>query len=251
MQFRPAAAAALLIAMALSGCAGEEAAPFEPANDVAEPQPMDGNETLENTTEVVSLFESFAANVTGMTAFFFGNGTDANATWAIDADGNGTDLNGTGLPFVANFTYVEGGNYTVNLTVMSQGIETVATLNLSIEAVVEAIPDPIVFTGSAMIPDPYYAATHWECAGAIFSDGSSGHRHNFDIAVSGSWIYHLDADGFTTLWTGPDSYQETDGGALGVIPANTNRVYTCSEDAIDTEYTLTFYHPLHPDAPTV
>jgi PKD repeat protein len=256
MELRPLLLSAILLAVTMSGCAGVEPVPGEGADE--EPvQAVDDNATAEpifvmnqlpNVTFEASTFEAaipFTVNFT-IDAVDADNDT---MWWNLEL-GNETIADGEAFPAAANYTLIEAGNHTFRLIVNDGNNETVQEITvLAID--VFTVPEPIVFTGSAMIPDPYYAATGFECVGSIFSNGSSGASHDFNIAVSGSWIYHLDADGFTTLWTGPDSYQETDGGVLGVVPANTNRVYTCSESAVEVDYTMTFYHPLHSGAPAI
>lgn len=245
----------LLLAVTVSGCADTAPVDAEGTDDVAVADDTAGNETAapEDVTEdpvgneteadavveeVVPALDELSYQAEGLAVTLLANGSeDGSAIWTIDFDGDGNnDTEGEGTPFQAAFTYAAAGDYVAHVNVSNDNGMESYTIDIT---VVEPLPEPIVKTGTLDYPDVYYAATGFECPGAIIGLGSGD---SYDISDIDGWLYELEGDGMELLFWDGDAYGSV-GTTSGEVPAGTIEVQVCSETAVDAAYTLTIAHP--------
>ncbi len=123
--------AALVVLVALAGCAEEGPAAVDQSDDEPVVEAGPDMVTLLNLTPIfeVSLVNGTAPLLVNFTIDAL-NATDAmNATWSIDLGDNST-VNGTGIPAMANHTY-DAGEFVATLTIMDGNQTTTSSLNIT------------------------------------------------------------------------------------------------------------------------
>ncbi len=161
----------------LAGCAEPAAVTDSPEEDQTTPDAGEGADKIDDqTNETLASFQAIIGAENGtvgvplnVTLDALADGDFSNATWAISA-GN-TTVDGVGLPAVANVTFEEAGNHTINATISMEGYQTeILGVNVSIEGVVEEVVDTfeaVTFAGKIDAPchQCYWAAMGDLCVG--------------------------------------------------------------------------------------
>lgn len=194
-----------------------------------------GGDAVANETDNGTVYEVAAgANVT----FDASESTDpagGNLSFAWDL-GDGNTSEG------ANVTYVYAAAGSFNVTVMATSNVSDLSSSESVDVVAADaggdVPEPVVITGSAIIPNPVIGPNF-----LCFRDGIDGDAHEIAPAEPG-WNYALEpADSFTVYWFDEGgSYMET-GDDAGVVPDGAAIAEICQDVSVLGEYTMTLTHP--------
>lgn len=224
------------------------------SNEAADEAP----EETANRLPALDVVPDITSGEAPLTVNFTINASDEDGdalTWTIDFDGDAVaDVEGNTTEAVVEHTFTDAGDHAVDVTV-SDGTNT-TTEQVVIE-VVEAVaeftgPEPISHSGEMTY------ITQFGCidpvAFATSAGGEDGYYH-WEAPVQAGWIYSVDpAEArFTDWWTGLDA-RVAQQGPVGTVPEGADNVGVCPEtDTAEPQaaYTITFYPPDHPDAPTL
>lgn len=198
------------------------------------------NETV-NEAPVASLVANLTEGKTNLTVTFDLDGSDADGdalTWTLDL-GDGTSESGSELPVSYEHTYTQAGNMSVVLEV-SDGTDTATAT----EVVAVREPD-VVFTGSALLPDPFAVAGEGclaadTIAAAGLPENPFGDEHSIEPTLWG-WNFMLTGgEGLIAEFWNSDVEFLARGGE-GEVPADASYVIVCIEEptTADVDYTLT------------
>lgn len=132
--------AASLLAIALSGCAGDDV----PGADPEDLSGLEGDPATPpiNRAPVANLTADLTNGTAPLNVTFTLSGSDAdgdNLTWSFDAGDGNTTANGTSLPATVNVTYAAVGNHSATLTVSDGTNETVQTFLVSVAEAAPAV----------------------------------------------------------------------------------------------------------------
>lgn len=248
---------ALLVgATGLAGCLSEEGSSLD--DDAGSDADASGNQTFSGDNETAADYEPPVVTiVVGGDAV--ANETDNGTVYEVAAGANvtfnaadSTDPAGGNLTFAwdmgdgnttegANVSYVYGAAGTFNVT--ATATSDVSDLSSSESVVVVAaaggdVPEPVVITGTALLPNPVIGPNL-----LCFRDGIDGDAHEIAPAAPG-WNYALEpADSFTVYWFDEaDSYMET-GDDVGVVPDGAAIAEICQDVSVLGDYTMTLTHP--------
>lgn len=254
----------LALGLALAGCAEQEESSDE-VHDIGADD--DGNRTVSgnatsNAAPLATLDADAGNGTVPLNVTFTLDGSDDdgdNLTWTLsvgtladgtDEEGNSTEpdggarnltqiADGASLPATVSHNFTDAGNFSVVLAV-SDGVNTTeTTLVVSVIAAADDVPDPVVITGSALIPNPVLGSTL-----LCFQDGIDGDIYDIAPAAPG-WEYTLeDGDLWALYWWSGGSYMST-GDDSGVVPDDADQAEICSDAAVGNldEFTLTLTHP--------
>ena len=258
--------ASMLIAVAGSGCVE----PGEPSSTTFASSPSPSSTTESTTNAATSsapppTSSSAAAPNEPPTATLNGSVSNGSAplevvftiegedpegaalTWALDFDFDDiADESGDELPANVTHVFELPGEYVATLTVSDGELEGTASFDVSVIEAVETDPEPVVFEGSAFIPDPVMV-TEGECLFPLLAlaglptGGISGDVHDVPGEIIG-WNYVLSSAGFVTIWVNA-ALEYVGEGVSGTVPEGAVDVLVCSEAAVDADYVLTITHP--------
>lgn len=248
--------ALLLAATALAGCISDSGSELD--TDAGDDGDTSGNQTFSGGNESLSddpptvvvtvsgdnvtanetdNSTTYGAPVGANVTFDASDSTDpadGNLTFAWDlGDGNTTE------GATVSYTYGTAGNYTVTVTATSDASDLSSSESVVVAAEAAGdVPEPVVITGSAIIPNPVIGPNL-----LCFRDGIDGDAHEIAPAAPG-WNYALEpADSFTVYWFDEgDSYMET-GDDEGVVPDGAAIAEICQDVSVLGDYTLTLTHP--------
>ncbi len=251
----------LMIAVAVSGCV-EPAEPTQttvaaastPSATSDGPAPSSSTTTTSvaasNQAPTASLNGSVTNGTTPLEVIFTVDGADpegAPIAWALDFDFDGiADANGSELPTNVTHVFELPGEYSVALNVSDGELEGSASFSIAVVEGVASVPLPVIFEGSALVPDAL-RLTEGECLFPLLAwaglptGGISGDVHEVPGEIIG-WNYVLSSDDFVAMWvTAAGGY--ADEGVAGVVPEGAVDVFVCSEAAVAADYVLTITHP--------
>jgi PKD repeat protein len=167
-------------------------------------------------------------------------------TWTFDADADGeADEQGNegDLPREVVFSYETPGTFDAVFSVDDGSGPVTKKLVIEVReagAPPPPVPEPLTWSGTS-------SDILIGCLPIESSDGEA--YFYFDAALADDWTFRSTPATTWTEWWAGDSHVGN-GESEGVIPAGADNVLVCSETPLaPTEFTLTLYHPDHPDSP--